>query len=77
MCDLGRYADNDTRVHECSALVHLLYEVVEHFLSHFEVRNHAVLQRRDNSDIAGSAAQHFLGFLAGGLRFTGVVESNG
>jgi hypothetical protein len=65
-------------VYECSALVCLLYEVVEHFLSHFEVRNHAVLQGGDNSDIARSAAQHFLGFLADGLHFTGsVVESNG
>jgi len=28
--------DDDARVHECSALVRLLYEVVEHFLSHLK-----------------------------------------
>jgi hypothetical protein len=42
-------------------------DVVKHFLSHFEVGNHAVLQGLDNDDIAGSAAQHFLGLLADGL----------
>jgi hypothetical protein len=65
-------------MYECSALVRFLYEVLEHFLCHFEVRNHTVLQGRDNSDIARSAAQHFLGFRADGVHFAGSgVESNG
>jgi hypothetical protein len=76
--DLGRDADDYARVHHCFALVRLLDEVVKHFLSHFEVGNHAVLQGLDNDDIAGRAAQHFLGLLADGLHFAGTfVESNG
>ena len=53
-------------------------EVAKHLLGYSEVGNHTVFQRLDNSDIAGRAAQHLLGFLADCLHFAGtVVESNG
>ena len=56
----------------------LLDEVVEHLLRHFEVGNHAVFQRLDDSDAAGRAAQHLPGFRADRLHFAGtVIESNG
>ena len=66
------------RVHERPALVRFLDEVAEHLFGHSEVGNHAVFQRLDDSDTAGRAAQHLLGFLADRLHFAGtVVESNG
>jgi len=78
LCDLGKDADDDARVHECFALVRLLDEVVEHLLRHFGVGNHAVFQRHHNSDICGRAAQHLLGFRADRLHVAGtVIESNG
>ena len=75
--DLGRDADDNAWVHKRPALMRLLHKVAEHLLGHFEVGNHAILQRFNNSDCAGRAAEHLLGFLSDRLHFTGaVVEGN-
>ena len=41
--------------------------MLQHLLGDGEVSDHAVAQRPYGADIAGRAAQHFLGFLAHGL----------
>jgi len=76
--NFGRDADDHAWMNQCPALMRLLNKVVEHFLGYFEVSNHTILQRFNNFDIAGRAAEHLLGFLADRLQFAGaVVKRNG
>jgi hypothetical protein len=49
---------------EEARLVHLLDEVLQHFLGVGEVGDHAVLHRSHRGDVAGRAAEHLLGFAA-------------
>ncbi len=46
--------------------MHLADEMLDHFLRHLEIRNHAVAHRADRLDIAGGAPQHHLGVVADG-----------
>ena len=59
-----RHTNNDPRMHQHLPVVGFLDEVVEHFLSYFEVGDYAVLHGLDGHDVAGRSAQHLLGFLA-------------
>ena len=70
--NLRRHADHDARMHQHLAVVRLLDEVIQHLLGDFEVGDHAVFHRLDGHDVAGSAAQHVLGFLAYRFHLTGV-----
>ena len=69
--DFAGDADHDARMHQHLAVVRLLDEVIQHLLGDFEVRDDAVFHRLDGDDIAGRAAQHFLGFLADRFDFAG------
>ena len=71
--DFAGNADDDARMHQHLAAVRLLNEVVQHALGDFEVGDDAVLHGPDGDDVAGRAAQHFLGFLADGLHFAVVL----
>ena len=58
--------------------MHLGNEVLQHFLGHFEIGDHAVLQGANGGDIAGRTTQHALGLIA--HRFDGllaIVDANG
>jgi hypothetical protein len=54
-------ADDEARLGEVTALVHLLDEVAQHALRGVEVGDDAVLQRTDRHDVAGRASDHALG----------------
>jgi len=41
--------------------------VLDHFLGHFDVGDHAVAQRTDGFDVVGRLADHHLGIIAHGL----------
>ena len=71
--DFAGNPDHDARMNQHFAAVRLLNEVIQHLLSDLEIGDHAVFHRLDGDDIAGRAAQHFLGFLADGLDFPGVL----
>jgi hypothetical protein len=60
-------------VNEHLPAVGLLNEVVEHALGDLEVGNDAVLHRADGDDVARSAAEHLLGFLADGFHLSVVL----
>jgi hypothetical protein len=51
--------------------VDLLDEVAEHLLRHVEVGDHAVLERADRLDRAGSAAEHALRLDSHGVHLGG------
>src|SRR3954449_7304055 len=56
--DAGRDADDDPRLREVPAAVHLLDEVAQHPLGRLEVGDDAVLQRADGHDVARRTADH-------------------
>ena len=67
--DRGRargHADDDHRIGEGAAVMHLADEVLDHLLGDFEVGDDAVAHRADRFDVAGRAAQHHLGVVADG-----------
>jgi hypothetical protein len=64
--DTGGHADDDARMHEGAAAVHLADEVMQHLLGHVEVRNDPVLERADGLDIAGGTPHHRLGLVTDG-----------
>src|SRR5262249_50958246 len=66
-------SDDDAGVHQHFAPVRLLNKVIQHALGDLEIGDDAVLHRFNGDDIAGCAAQHFLGFLADGLDFARVL----
>jgi hypothetical protein len=70
--DLAGHADDNARMHQHFAAVRLLNEVIQHALGDLEVGDDAVFHGLDGDDVAGSAAQHLLGFLAHGFHFAGV-----
>src|SRR5208337_982484 len=39
-------------------VVHFAYEVSQHCLGYFKIRDHAIFHRPDRSDIAGSLSEH-------------------
>ncbi len=71
--DFARDADHDARMDQHLAAVRLLNEVIQHLLGDFEIGDHAVFHGLDGDDIAGRAAQHFLGLFADSLHFSGVL----
>ena len=46
-----------------------MYEVAQHAFAHIEVRDHAVFERTDCSDVIGRAANHAFGIVADGKGF--------
>src|SRR6185437_9142275 len=56
--------DDNARLGEPAAPVHLLNEIPEHSLGHVEVGNYSVFQRSDRNNISGSPADHSLSFKA-------------
>ena len=75
--DFAGHADDDARVHQHSAAVRLLNEVIQHVLGDFEVGDDAVLHGLDGDDVAGRAAEHLLGFFADGFDFAvGFVDGD-
>ena len=69
LLDLGdaeRHADDDARLDQGAAVVRPGDEVAQHRLGDLEVGDHAVAQRPDGLDVAGRAAEHFLGLAADG-----------
>ncbi len=71
--DFAGHADDDARMHQHLAVVRLLDEVIQHLLGDFEVGDDAVFHRPDGDDVAGRAAEHFLGFFADRFHFAGVL----
>ena len=71
--DFAGHADHDARMHQHLAAVRLLNEVIQHALGDFEVGDDAVFHGPDGDDVAGRAAQHFLGFLADRFHFAIVL----
>src|SRR5262249_48472175 len=69
--DARRHRDDDPRPDEEGPAVRLLDEMIEHLLRDLEVGDDAVLHRPDRDDVAGRAAQHFLGVGADGLDAVG------
>ena len=65
--DFRGHADDNARMDEHLAIVGFLNKVVEHLLRHLEIGNDAVFQGADGDNVAGRAAQHFLGFAAHGF----------
>src|SRR6266571_769794 len=59
--DPGRHADHDPRPDQGLAVMDLVDEVAEHLLGDVEIGDHAILHRPDGGNIAGGAAEHFLG----------------
>ena len=58
--------------------MHLGNEMLQHFFSDHKIRDHAVLQWADSSDIAWRTAQHTLGLHAHRFdRFLSIVNTNG
>ena len=51
-------------MHQHFAAVRLLNEVIQHALGDFEIGNYAVFHGLDGDDVAGRAAEHFLGLFA-------------
>ena len=58
-------------MHQHAAVVRLLNEIRKHLFGDFEVGDDAVFHRLDGHHVAGSAAQHFLGFAADGDHLAG------
>ena len=59
--DAARHRDDDPRLGQVAALVHLLDEIPEHSLGDVEVRDHPVLEWPDRHDVAGRPADHAFG----------------
>ena len=75
--DFAGDSDDDARMHQHLAAVRLLNEVVQHALGDLEVGDDAVLHGADGYDVAGRAAQHFLGFLADRFHFAiGLIDGD-
>ncbi len=60
----GRHANDDLRIGEGAAVMHLADELLDHFLGDFEIGDDAVAHRADGLHVARRAAQHHLGFVA-------------
>jgi hypothetical protein len=77
--DARRHSDDDARPDEGSPVVHLVDEVAQHGLGHFEIGNDTVAHGPDGHDIARGAAEHVLGFQSHGQHtvFRSVVRSHG
>src|ERR1700733_596574 len=60
--DAAGHRDDDARLSQMAAFVHLLDEVSEHSLCDVEIRYHAVFQGPDRDDVAGRSADHAFGF---------------
>src|SRR6202050_513135 len=60
--DAAGHRDDDARLSQVAAFVHLLDEVSEHSLGDVEIRYHAVFQGPDRNDVAGRSADHAFGF---------------
>ena len=71
--DFARHPDDDARMDQHLAPVRFLNEVIQHALGDFEIGDDAVFHRLDGDDIAGSAPQHILGFLADGYHLAVVL----
>ena len=68
-------ADHDFGIAEHRLLaMHLLDEVLDHLLGHFDVGDHAVAQRADRLDAVGSLAHHHLCIVAHGLDAADAVD---
>ena len=59
--DAGRHTDDHAWLGPLAG-VHLLDEVAQHLLAHFEVGDDTVFQRTDRLDVVGCATHHALGF---------------
>jgi len=70
--DPARNGDDDSRLGQVTAAVHLLDEVPEHPLGDVEVGDDAVLQRAHRDDVSGRAADHPLGLDADGDDLPGI-----
>src|ERR1700683_1687194 len=64
--DAAGHRDDDARLSQVAAFVHLLDEVSEHSLGDVEIRYHAVFQGPDRNDVAGRSADHAFGFHSDG-----------
>src|SRR6266852_3268324 len=62
-----RRADDHARADPGLAVVRFANEVLQHFLSHFEIRNHTVFHWPNRDDVAGRAAQHLFRVAADGF----------
>src|SRR5207249_7394400 len=71
--DFRRNADDDAGAHPQGAVVRLLDEMVQHFFGVFEIGDDTVLHGTDGDDVAGSATQHLLGFLAHRLHLASLL----
>ena len=61
LSDPGRYSDHDLRLdHSTEPPLRPRDEVAQHLLGHLEVRDDPVLQRLDDADLRGGAADHRL-----------------
>ena len=75
--NFARHADHNSRMHQHFPPMRFLNKVIQHALGDFEIGDNAVFHGLNCDDIAGGAAQHFLGFLADGFHFTRVfIDGN-
>ena len=70
----GGHTNNNSRPRENRAIFNRLVDkILQHTLCDVKIGNHAVLNRANSHDVAGSTAQHFLGLITHRQDFTAVL----